>query len=54
MYVLTMVFLIIQNNPAATTVTQEYTSRERCVAAMDANREALSGGKVILATCTQK
>jgi len=52
MYILTMVFFININSPAMTTITQEYTSKERCETALYVNRESLTKAQVILASCT--
>lgn len=57
-YILTMVLMVsspgISQTPALTTITAEYRNQELCQKALQTNRIALSGGKVILATCTQK
>lgn len=55
-FILTMVFLVNQGDvrPAVASINQEYTSMEKCNAAKEANRAALTTGKVILATCTAR
>lgn len=50
-YILTMIIFAAQ---APTTVVVEYTTVERCMAAAEANRQALASGKVLLSTCTKK
>lgn len=52
MYILTMVLLVVINNPSTTTIQQEYTSLQKCKDAMETNRQSLSTAKVIMATCT--
>jgi len=51
-FILIMVFQM-PSGPV-TSINQEYTSMEKCVAAKNLNREQLSAGKVVLATCTAR
>ena len=37
-----------------TSVTADYTSQKKCEAAIEHNRQQLTAGTVILATCTPK
>jgi hypothetical protein len=53
MFILTMV-LLLGSGTGATSITVEYSSQAKCMAAKDLNRENLSSGKVVLATCTPK
>ncbi len=53
-YVLAMVIVVTGGPERPTTIVHEYNSKEACEAAKDTNRAALSGGKVVLATCTRK
>lgn len=55
MFILTMVILLGGDiHGTVTSFSTEYSSKQACEAAKTANREALSAGKVLLATCTQK
>lgn len=51
-FILTMIIKTGQGD--ITSFTVEYSSENTCNIAKDKNREALSGGNVILATCTRK
>ena len=51
-FVLTMVLMIPGH--AMTSFTQEYTSKQKCEEAKAVNREALTNGNIVLATCTAK
>jgi hypothetical protein len=59
-FILTMVFLLAGNTggPGAvatmTSVVVEYKSQAACKSALEANRQALSRGQLVLATCTAK
>lgn len=50
-YILTMV-IMTSTNSNISSFTVVYTSKEKCEAARAINREALTKGSVILATCT--
>jgi hypothetical protein len=41
-------------NAGMTSIVVEYKSEEACKTAMARNREALSKGQILLATCTAK
>lgn len=54
MFILTMVIMLKWSGIAVTTVTAEYTSKQKCEDAIYLNRAKLSDGTVVLASCTAK
>lgn len=50
-FILTMVF---QSGHGLATISTEYNSAAACEIAKQLNRDNLSGGNVLLATCTKK
>lgn len=53
-FILTMVLITGNGSDRPVSIVTEYASKEKCEAAKEINRAALSKGSVVLATCTQR
>ena len=54
-YVLTMIIMGgMAGSPRPVALTAEYYTQSNCHAALEQNRQALTDGRVIMATCTRK